>query len=315
LSRILITGGTGFIGSNLAKRLVEDGHEITIIDNLFTSSTTNIQDIVSNVKYFNIDLSNKHNIDDLDNIFRLGEFDICYHLAASIGVKLVQEQMSKTLQNSFNINNNLFPLFEKYNVKVIYSSTSEVYGESEEGGSKETDILKIFAPGKPRGSYACSKLMSEFLLKSYTFPNVIVRFFNVVGKGQVSTYGHVLPMFIEKARAGESLPVFGDGEQIRSYCHILDAVEMLVLLMDSKHDGEIYNIGNDKNICTVKQLASGVIRLMNSTSEIEYIPFEDALGSNFEEIFVRFPCTDKIKEYYTCKYNLETIIRGLRDVE
>lgn len=312
MSRILITGGTGFIGSNLAKRLVEDGHEITIIDNLFTSSTTNIQDIISNVKYFNIDLSNKHNVNDLDNIFRLGEFDICYHLAASIGVKLIYKDSSSALHNSFNINMNLFPLFEKYNVKVIYSSTSEVYGESEEGGSKETDILKIFAPGKPRGSYACSKLMSEFLLKSYTFPSVIVRFFNVVGKGQVSNYGHVLPKFIECAKENKPLPIFGDGQQIRSYCDIRDAIQMLILLLDNKHNGEIYNIGNDKNKFTVFELAQNVIETLHSKSDVMIIPFEDALGKQFEEIYIRFPNTNKIKQYYECKYTLTDIIESLK---
>lgn len=307
--QILITGGAGFIGSNLAKELIQEGHSVTIIDNFSTGNYSNINEI--SAPGFSLDLADCDNIPIVDSI--LENIDVCYHLAASVGVKLITENSESSLQNSFKINNNLFPLFEKHQTKVIFSSTSEIYGETtKESGSEETDVLKILAPGKPRGSYACSKLMSEFLIKSYTFPSVIIRFFNIVGKGQVSNYGHVLPKFIECAKENKPLPIYGDGQQIRSYCDIRDAVQMLILLLDEKHNGQIYNIGNDKNKFTVFELAQNVIKTLESKSDVMIIPFEQALGKQFEEIYIRFPNTNKIKQYYECKYTLTDIIESLK---
>lgn len=307
---ILITGGAGFIGHNLAKRLLHDGHRITILDNFYTSCSDNIEVLSEKIKFYNIDLSDENNINEISNL--VSDVDVVYHLAASIGVKLVQNNMSKTLHNSLKINDILFPIFQKYNVKVIFSSTSEVYGETtEKSGSKETDVLKILPPGKPRGSYACSKLLSEFLIKSYTFKSVIVRFFNIVGTGQVSDYGHVLPKFIELAKKNEPITVFHDGQMIRSYCDIRDAIEMLALLLDDEHDGHIYNIGSSCKPISVLDLAKNVIEISNSKSKIKFIPFNEALGVQFEEIFVRFPNTEKINKFYTCKYTLEDTIRSL----
>lgn len=304
--KVLITGGAGFIGSSLAKSLYEDGHEIFIVDNFITSKSSNLLDIINDITFFEHDLT-----ESSEHMERLISYvDVVYHFAASIGVKLVQEKPRETLHNSMNINSNLFPLFEKYNKKVIFSSTSEVYGETKsKSGSRETDHLEIHPPQKPRGSYACSKLMSEFLIKSYSFPSVIVRFFNIVGPQQVADYGHVLPMFIKCINTNEYLPVYGDGQQVRSFCDIRDAVEMLKLLMDNEHDGEIYNIGNDFNRCTMNELADTCIRLLGKNNLVRHIPFDKALGKQFEEIYIRFPNTDKIKQYYQCKYSLEDIIK------
>ena len=225
---------------------------------------------------------------------------------------LFQEKPKETFLNSTKINDNLFPLFEKHQVKVIFSSTSEVYGETKNrDGSKETDHLEIHPVQKPRGSYACSKLFSEFMLRAHTFPTVIVRFFNIVGPTQVPDYGHVLPRFIECAANNVTVPVYGSGRQVRSFCDIRDAVEMLILLIGNEHNGEIYNIGNDANICDVSTLAQEVIKVVGSKSFIEHIAFKDALGDQFEEIYIRYPNTDKINKYYTCKYNLQDIIKNI----
>jgi UDP-glucose 4-epimerase len=307
--RILITGGAGFVGSSLAKKLIHEGHEVFIIDNFSTGRDNNINGI--NKEYvFDLDLTDSKCIPAVDQI--LAYVDVCYHFAASIGVKLVQEKPKETFLNSTKINDNLFPLFEKYKTKVIFSSTSEVYGETKNAeGSKETDHLEIHPVQKPRGSYACSKLFSEFMLRAHSFPSVIVRFFNIVGPTQVPDYGHVLPRFIECAVNNMTVPVYGSGQQIRSFCDIRDAVEMLVLLMDDEHNGEIYNIGNDNNVCDVSALAQQVIKTVGSNSFIEHISFKDALGENFEEIYTRYPNTDKINKYYTCKYNLNDIIKNI----
>ena len=305
--QILITGGAGFVGSSLATSLIKDGHKVTIVDNFSTGSRDNIPD---GVIYADIDLTDDAQMNLMDSL--LVGIDVVYHFAASIGVKLIQEKPKETFLNSTKINDNLFPLFEKHQVKVIFSSTSEVYGETKNrDGSKETDHLEIHPVQKPRGSYACSKLFSEFMLRAHTFPNVIVRFFNVVGPTQVPDYGHVLPRFIECAANNMSIPVYGCGTSVRSFCDIRDAVEMLKILMDDVHNNEVYNIGNDKNVCNMTELAKDVVLVTNSKSYIEYVDFGEALGPQFEEIYVRYPNTNKIKQYYTCQYNLKEIIKNI----
>jgi len=307
---ILITGGAGFVGSSLTKSLLSDGHNLTIIDNFATSKNSNITDISDQITFVDMDLSNPNCEVTVD--YYISRSDVVYHLAASIGVQLIQQQPSASLHNSLNMNNILFPLFEKHQTKVIFSSTSEVYGETRvKTGSVETDHLEIHPPQKPRGSYACSKLLSEFLIRSYTFPNTIIRFFNVVGPTQVPDYGHVLPRFINQLREGKPLSVYGNGQQVRSFCDIRDAVEMLKLMIGKEHNDEIYNIGSDENVVTMNMLADTCIRLSGVDSVIKYQTFEEAFGTQFEEIYIRFPNTDKIKQYYTCKYNLEDIIRNI----
>lgn len=306
---ILITGGAGFIGSNLAKRLLNDGHEISIIDNESTGNIKNIEDILDRINYYKVNLAKRNSLKKIEHIF--DDIDICYHFASSIGVKLVQEDPIGTFKNSHHINDNLFPLFEKYNIKVIYSSTSEIYGETKnEDGSKETDKLEISPVQNQRGSYACSKLYSEFLLRSLNIPSIIVRFFNIVGPVQVGDFGHVVPRFTKNAIENKDLIIHDTGEQVRSYCDIRDAIEMLVLLLNDKHNGEIYNIGNDKNVFTLNELADIIIDEYKSNSKKKYISFSDVYDK-FNEIYIRFPNTSKIKEFYECKYNINDILRNI----
>jgi UDP-glucose 4-epimerase len=297
--KILITGGAGFIGWNLYNKL-KNNHIVTLIDNF---STSEISSEKRNV--INLDISTySQKLEEL-----ISDVDLVFHLAGSVGVKKIDSEYHSALMNSININNVVFPLCEKYQTKVIYASTSEVYGECE--NAKETDNLTIASPEFGRGSYSCAKLMSEFIIKSYTFPSTIVRFFNIVGKGQVSNYGMVIPNFIEKAKNNEDLTVHDDGTQVRSFCDIDDAVIMLELLMDSKHDDEIYNIGNPKNTINMCELAKKVINLTHSDSKIQYKDTKDIFSKEFFEIVYRTPCTDKIDKYYEAQKSLDDIIKDL----
>lgn len=307
--KILITGGAGFIGSNLTKRLLKDGHNVSLVDNFITGRQENLSEINNmNCTLHTLDLSSPECIPKMDEI--LEDIDVVYHLAASVGVNLINTNPNCVIDNSLSINNNLFPLFEKHNVKVIYASSSEVYGETELiTGSLEDDKLEINSPYVKRGAYACEKLMSEFILRNYSFPSVIVRFFNVVGEGQLPDYGHVLPTFIQKIQNGEEITIFDNGGQIRSFCDIRDAVEMLTILLDKEHDNEIYNIGNDntENIVNINTLYKLCFDVCDKTTNIKNEEITPERG----EIHFRLPNMSKMKKFYTPKYSLEDTIRSI----
>lgn len=298
--RILITGGAGFIGSALAENLIIDGHDVIIVDNYYTGKKENIKSL--NCKKIIMDLSDITNLSAIDHM--LNDIDIVYHFAASIGVTLIKNNPYSTFLNSLNINNLLFPLFKKHDLKVIYASTSEVYGDTKKiYGSNETDHLEIFSG--TRGSYASSKLFYEFYLKSLIDKFVIARFFNIVGPGQVSTFGHVIPKFIEACINEKDITVYNYGEQVRSFCDIRDAIEILKLFLNDEHNGRTYNVGNQNNTISIGNLAKLIKKELNSSSNIV---FEK---NTYDDIFERFPNTSKISKYYTCKYSLQDIIRNI----
>ena len=301
---IVITGGAGFIGSNLANMYLSRGDNVTVVDNFSTS-----KEDFSNpeIKIIRCDLSISSEMDKIDKV--ICDADIIYHMASSVGVKYIDKQPQKAIRNSFVINNNIFPIFEKYKSRVIFGSTSEVYGNTTT--AKETDVLKIGSPDTLRWGYACGKLMSEFLLKSYNFPSTIVRFFNISGSGQLSDHGMVIPTFINKAKMNDDIIVYGDGMQNRAFCDVRDAVQMLDVVSSEMHVGEIYNIGNDANNITIQELAMNVINNTNSKSKIIHREYSEDYSSNFGEIFQRKPNIDKIKRHYKPKYNIDDIIKSM----
>ena len=303
--KIVITGGAGFIGSNLANSYVLHGHhDVVVIDNL---SSANLGLLDSRVSVLITDLSDPDQARATSNI--LQDADVVYHFASSVGVALVDRDPKTAIKNILNVNQNMFPLFEKYNNRVIFASTSEVYGETQH--AKETDVLCIGNPDVLRWGYACGKLMSEFLLKAHSFPGTIARFFNVVGSGQTGAHGMVLPRFITRAKNGEDLIVYGDGTQTRSLCDIRDAVSMLRLLSDDQHVGETYNIGNSNNTISINDLAELVIKHTNSRSCIKHMNFNDVMSDQSRDIYMRKPCTEKMNEFYRSQYNIDDIITSL----
>jgi UDP-glucose 4-epimerase len=304
--KIVITGGAGFIGSHLSKMHKSLGDHVTIIDNLSTAGYS--LDDPADV-FIPCDLGVLDWDDHGPEEEAFYEADLIYHMASSVGVKHVDKDPKGSLRNSFDINNRLFPLFEHYGSRVIFASTSEVYGETEE--AKETDTLKIGSPDTLRWGYACGKLMSEFLLKAYSFPSTIVRFFNVSGPRQRSDYGMVLPTFIEKAKSNDDLIVYGDGKQYRTFCDIRDAVDMLYILTGDDHIGEIYNIGNPNNTITITQLAEEVVAIVGSDSQIIHRDYKEDFSDQHGEIYKRKPNTDKMNHYYKAKYSIEDIINSM----
>lgn len=291
--KYLLLGGAGFIGTHLAKRLIGQGHEVTIIDSLVTSTKPNFP-----VKFIHADIRNAV----LDEI--LLETDVVYFLAGSLGVEYIDKNPKSSFENNVGLMNKLIPLFERYNNKVIFTSTSEVYGE---GPFSEDNNLSIGCPKKLRWAYAAAKLLTEFAITSSTFPYAIVRLFNVVGPGQVGEYGMVLPKMIKAAKAGTNITVFGDGKQVRSFCHVEDAIDAFQMIEQT--NGEIFNLGNDVPI-TIKELAERVLQLTKSNSEIVYTPYEKVFSKHHADIMYRLPDLTKLRALgFQPKCGLDKIIK------
>lgn len=316
--KIVITGGFGFIGSNILNEALKKKHEVVVVDNLVTAAKQNVSQLVSSncyntgkLKFIPLDLSCGDTQDDnwheLTN--HLYECDIVYHLASSVGVKYVDKHPKSSILNSFDINNNMFSAFQMTGCRVMFASTSEVYGDA--NLAKETDTLKIGSPDTLRWGYACGKLMSEFLLRSMEIRATVMRFFNVTGKGQISKHGMVLPTFVERALKNEDLIVHGDGFQTRTFCDVRDAVSMMDSITSDDHIDQIYNIGNPHNLINMTELAKTVIRVTNSNSKIRYVDYDKAFSSNFGEIYSRSPDITKISQHYKPKYTLDDIIESL----
>lgn len=290
----LLIGGAGFIGTHLAKKLIAEGHHVTIIDNLATSNRPDYQ-----VNFVEADAR----FAPIESLIQ--QADVVYFLAGSLGVEYIDRNPKSTLDNNVGLMTRLVPLFEKYNKKVIFSSTSEVYGD---GPFAEDNNLTIGPPDKLRWGYAAAKLMTEFMITANTFPYTIVRFFNVVGPGQLPDYGMVLPRFIKAAKNNEDLIVYGTGEQIRSFCHVTDAVEYLRRIENINN--EIFNLGSGIPI-SIKQLAERVIALTNSQSQITVVPYNQAFSKHHGDIIKRIPDLTKLKYMtgYLARYELDDIIK------
>ena len=281
--KVLITGGAGFIGSHLSEKLIELGHEVFVIDNLWTGKLSNLKEIQNNKRFHLVvdTILNESVMNEL--IFKV---DHIYHLAAAVGVRNVMDHPVETLDINVKGTEVVLRLANKFKKKVLVASTSEVYGKHVQKGLAEDDDRILGTVKKRRWAYACSKTLDEFQALAYydekKLPVVITRLFNTVGPRQTGRYGMVLPSFVQSALLGKPITVFGDGTQSRSFTHVQDVVDGLVKLMDeSKAEGDIFNVGNDQEV-TIDQLAEKVKEMTGSPSEIEHIPYEKAYGPGFE---------------------------------
>ncbi len=202
---------------------------------------------------------------------------------------------------------------------MLLASTSEVYGRSAAVRFRETDDLLIGPPTHHRWTYAASKALDEYLLMAYykekKMQPTICRLFNTVGPRQTGRYGMVLPRFVEAALAGKSLSVYGDGTQVRCFCHVRDVVRALVgLLAEESAVGGIFNIGSESPI-SIAALAETVTHLLDSESTIETIPYDQAYEPGFEDMMRRVPDTTRIRELigWNAEISLEQTIVEVAD--
>ncbi len=310
--KALITGGAGFIGSHLAEELLENGHQVFVIDDLSTGTIDNIEHLKGQ-KGFN------YTIDSIMNAPLLAELvdkcDVIFHLAAAVGVMLIVESPVRTIETNIKGTEAVLLHANKKKKKVILASTSEVYGKSNKKLFKEDADLILGSTTKGRWSYACSKAIDEFLALAYwkekRLPVVVTRLFNIVGPRQTGRYGMVVPRFIKQALGNKPITVFGDGSQSRCFTHIRDAVTALIdLSKTDKAVGEVINLGSDNEI-TIGDLAGKVKETVNSKSDIQYIPYDEAYEEGFEDMMRRVPDLKKLNSItgYKPRYSLDDILR------
>jgi UDP-glucose 4-epimerase len=314
--KALITGGAGFIGSHLAERLLQDGHEVAVLDNLSTGSIDNIDQLKTCARF-------SYTIDSVTNESLLAELidrcDVVFHLAAAVGVKLIVEQPVHTIETNVHGTEVVLKHANKKKKLVFIASTSEVYGKSVDVPFRESADLVLGPSAKHRWAYACSKLIDEFLALAYwkerKLPVVIVRLFNTVGPRQTGQYGMVLPTFVRQALAGHPLTVFGDGTQSRSFTYVGDVVDALVKLMgEPRAIGQVFNIGNTGEV-TIADLAARVRQMTGSNSPIHLVPYSEAYEEGFEDMPRRVPDISKVAELvgYEPKLALDEIIQTVID--
>jgi UDP-glucose 4-epimerase len=317
LRPIIVTGGAGFVGSHLVERLLKGGKRVVVIDDFSTGSLNNLSTVASHPG-LRVIQSKVSACADLPGL--AAEAESIYHLAAGVGVELVVNSPIHVLQTNLRETEVLLQTAAAYQVPVLLTSTSEVYGKSQKPGFSEEDDLLIGPPHQARWGYACSKLMDEFLALAYakerSLPVVIVRLFNTVGPRQTGRYGMVLPRFLAAARSNLPIKVFGDGEQTRCFCYVTDAVEALVRLQNCPvARGEVFNVGSTEEV-SIRQLAEMVIKLLGSKSTVEFVPYNQAYAPGFDDMRRRKPVIDKLAKVTGFKpaISLEQIIRNTSEL-
>ncbi len=310
--KVLITGGSGFIGSHLAEGLLEEGHEVTVLDNLSTGRLENIRHLESNPKFHIVvgDVLNEFLVDKL-----VERTDWVFHLAAGVGVQLIVKDPLRSLMTNIRGSEIVLENVYRYHKKVLITSTSEIYGKNTSDALKEDDDRILGSPLKTRWSYSTSKAVDEILAfvywKEKKVPTVIVRLFNTVGPRQTGHYGMVIPRFVEQALKGQDITVYGTGEQSRCFLYVKDAVWGMTRLMENPEAvGNVFNLGNRHEI-TMNQLAEKIINLTESSSKIVHIPYDQAYEEGFEDMQRRVPDITKAGKLvgFKPRMDLDDILR------
>ena len=315
---ILITGGAGFIGSHLAERLVATDHKIILLDDLSTGSMDNIAHLLGgdDVEFVRESVRNETTMTSL-----VDRCDQIYHLAAAVGVQLIVDRPVHTIETNIHGSEVMLNLANKFRRKILIASTSEVYGKNTKIPFTEEDDVTLGPTHFTRWSYACSKMVDEFLALAYhdqyQLPTVVCRFFNTVGPRQTGQYGMVVPRFVRQALQNETIYVYGTGDQSRCFCNVSDVVGAITKLMECDDaDGKVVNIGTDESI-TIVQLAERIIEMTGSQSEIKKISYEEAYGRPFDDMLTRKPSLERVNRLigYEPTVSLDDTLQQVIDFE
>ena len=294
--RALITGGAGFIGSHLAERLLGDGDEVVILDNLSTGRLENIQAFQQHKRLQFV----KGDIREMSLTQMVtSQCDVVFHLAAAVGVQLIADDPVHTIETNIGGTETVLEAAAKFGRKILIASTSEVYGKSDRIPFREDDDIVLGSTSLSRWAYACSKAVDEFLgqayYQQYGLGVVIGRFFNTIGPRQTGRYGMVVPRFVDWAMRGDPIQIYGTGRQSRCFCNVQDVVEAVIGLMRcEKAVGGIFNIGSCEEV-SIEELADRVVALTGSRSKKQYVAYEEAYGRPIEDMMRRVPSTEHIR--------------------
>lgn len=312
MTNILITGGAGFIGSHLAKRLISEGHEVSIIDNLSTGSLTNLDEIADSVRFVQGDILNLSLLEEL-----VIKSDVIFHMAAAVGVKNIIENPIGSLETNYSGSENVLSLSSKHNKRIFIASTSEIYGKNPNQPLREDSDRLVGAPQKLRWTYADAKALEESLAYALYLRDGLsvttLRFFNTVGPRQTGMYGMVIPRFVKSARDNQPIEIYGDGSQTRVFCHVQDVVDALILLLSNNETvGEVYNIGGVGEV-SILNLANKILELTNSNSKVVFRDYSEVYPPTFEDMMRRVPDISKISTAinWSPSKNLDQIIQDV----
>jgi UDP-glucose 4-epimerase len=312
--RILITGGAGFIGSHLCERMILEGHTVTAIDNFSTGRAASLAQLQGHERFT---LTEGSILNTQQLIPLINETDYVFHLAAAVGVFNIVNNPLASLLTNIRGTENVLEAACAAKVPVFLTSSSEVYGKNISDSLKESDDRILGSPVTLRWSYSEAKAIDESLAFAYfvekKLETRIVRFFNTVGPRQLGAYGMVVPRFVKSALSHEPVTIYGDGKQTRCFAHVYDVIDAVIATAFAENTiGRVINIGNDFEI-SINGLAQKIISETGSTSEIDYVPYEEAYGNGFEDMERRVPNIDLINELvgWRPQRNLSTIIRDI----
>ncbi len=320
--RVLVTGGAGFIGSNLVDALIEQGHEVTVIDNLSVGKASNIEHHLENDRFHFVNDSIL-NVGTLERLIR--QVDLIYHLAAVVGVKYVVEDPLGAIITNVRGTENVLELAFKYWVRTVIASSSEIYGKSTEVPLQENSNRLLGPTTVGRWSYSDAKAIDEYFALAYSrkgLPVAIVRYFNAYGpRLDPQGYGSVIARFITQALRGEPLTIYDDGEQTRCFTYVADTVEGTIRAATIREAaGLVFNIGSDREV-SINELAQLIRELIGSPSEIVHVPYTSAYGPHFEETRRRVPDVSRAREVLgfeartALKEGLQRTVKWFREQE
>ena len=314
----LITGGAGFIGSHLAEALIASGNQVTVVDDLSTGVLANLDPAQSQPSFRFV----SGNVCDEKLMSPLIErADVVFHLAAAVGVDLIVKKPVHTISTNIHGTEVVLGLANKFRKKIVLTSSSEVYGKSNKMPFGEEDDVVLGSTRFSRWSYACSKMIDEFLALAYHqefgLPVFVCRLFNTIGPRQRGDYGMVVPRFVRKALKNEPIEIYGTGKQTRCFCHVRDIVKALIKLPETPAAvGQVINLGNGEPV-TIRELAERIVRLTNSKSDLRLVSYEQAYGRPFDDMLERVPDLSKARRLldYQPAHTLEQTLREIIEYE